>query len=114
MSLRLTWRGGSGRSGVRRKTDFVKDEFIRKCVFRYTDRSEIVRFFMQYFKEKQYSNTEITAISSFLKRHGLTRAERHAVVFHLGYRYKAKPLKQNNMLNLRINGYYNHQKRVGE
>jgi hypothetical protein len=112
MRIKLTWRGESGRSSVLRKTDFVKDEFVTQSYFAYSSNTELVRFLMNYFKEKTFSEPEIHAISSFLKRHKLSRAERHAIVYHLGYRYRAHSSSQLDMRNLQIDGYYNHQKRV--
>jgi len=59
------------------------------------------------FLEREYKDREISAITYFLKRKGLSRAERHAVILHLSYHYTSTPGK-NRMENLAIDGYFKH------
>jgi hypothetical protein len=67
---------------------FIKPEYFCKILDLDLDnRSSVVKAFMQVFLERQYSAREVAILSSFLKRKGLSRAEIHAVIFHLGYRY---------------------------
>ena len=90
---------------------FIREKYLSVHVvdLDLADRTAVVKFFMDLFKIKQYSPYEIGIITRFLKRKGLTRAERHAVILHLGYRYASAP--DGHMGNLVIDGYYNHQGR---
>ena len=104
MKLKLSWRGGVGHSGIHRGSDFIKPEYLgRTFEFDENDRTKIVRFFQQAFIERDYTFRDVHGISQFLKRKFLTRAEIHAVVIYLGYRYSARPSPSNR--NLRIDGY---------
>jgi hypothetical protein len=67
---------------------FLKPEYSGKPLeLDFNDRRSVVKTFMDAFLEREYSEREVAVISGFLKRKGLTRAEIHAVMFHLGYRY---------------------------
>ncbi len=104
MKLRLSWRGGVGRSAIQKGSNFIKPEYIgRTFEFDENDRTKIVRFFQQIFIEREYTFRDVHGISQFLKRKFLTRAEIHAVIIHLGYRYSAFPSPSNR--HLRIDGY---------
>lgn len=106
-SIKLVWsRNGRG-SVVCRKIDFVKKPYLRKRKLEYHTKTELVRFFMDYFKDREYTSHEIKAVTHFLKRVGLSRAERHAVVLHLGHHYYPRTTKE--FQNLKINGYFEHK-----
>lgn len=72
----------------------------------------MVRFFMNYFIKRPYNLNEIKVISHFLKEKGLTRAERHAIIYSLGFKYQASNNCQ--LRHLQINGYLNHPPRGGK
>ena len=104
MKLKLSWRGGAGHSGIQRGSNFIKPEYIgRTFEFDENDRTKIVRFFQQIFIEREYTSGDVHGISQFLKRKFLTRAERCAVIVHLGYHYSPHPSSNNR--NLKIDGY---------
>jgi len=104
MKLRLSWRSGVGHSAIQKGSNFIKPEYLgRTFEFDENDRTKIVRFFQQAFIERKYTLGDVHGITQFLKRKFLTRAEIHAVVIHLGYRYSARPSPSNR--NLRIDGY---------
>ena len=110
MKLRLSWRGGVGHSGIQRGSNFIKPEYIgRTFEFDENDRTKIVRFFQQVFIEREYTFRDVRGISQFLKRKFLTRAERCAVIMHLGYRYSSLPSSSNR--NLRIVGCFDRRSR---
>ena len=104
MKLRLSWRGGRGRSAIHRGSNFIKPEYLgRTFEFDENNRTEIVRFLQQIFIEREYNFRDVHGITQFLRRKFLTRAEIHAVVMHLGYHYSAWSSSSNR--NLRIAGY---------
>ncbi len=104
MKVRLTWRGATGHSAIQRGSNFIKPEYIgRTFEFDERDRTKIVRFFQEVFVKREYTYRDVHGITQFLKRKFLTRAEIHAVIVHLGYRYSSKPNNSNR--NLRIDGY---------
>ena len=80
-------------SGERRKraNELLKPEYVGKTIeIDYNDRSSVVRAFMDIFLEREYTPYEIKAVTHFLKRYHLSRAEIHAVILHLGYRYNKR------------------------
>lgn len=101
-------KGHGGTSSLRQ---FVKDEYIGK-VFRISpnNRTELVRLFMHAFKTPIQNQHVIGAATRFLRNQHLSKAEIHAIIFSLGYRYCQ--LNRNAFLsNVKINGYYNHKKK---
>jgi predicted transport protein len=94
MLVRLSFKGTSRDpvSGERRNAGFfLKPQYIgRKIEVNYDDRSSLVRTFMDVFLEREYTTHDIKAISRFLKRYHLNRAEVLAVIHHLGYRYSKR------------------------
>jgi predicted transport protein len=87
MIVRLSFTGRyfNAKSGRRA---FLKPEYMgKKIEVDYDDRSSVVRTFMGVFVEREYTSYEIKAITEFLKRYHLNRAEILAVIHHLGYRY---------------------------
>jgi hypothetical protein len=109
-NLLLSWRTNGGQTKPP-KGKFVKPEFMKLRRFTYSSRSDLTRFFMNYFLPKTYTQGEIHSITSFLRNMGLSRAERHAVIYKLGFRYCTKT-NSYSIGNLKINGYYNHPKRL--
>lgn len=105
--------GGNSRNQVRSAYDFLKPEFVggrgKRLRVDYTDRTDLVRQFMSIFQEKQYNEFDIRAIVHFLKRFHLSRSEIHAVIFHLGFRYKHPQVQG----NLKIGGYYDADLKKG-
>jgi hypothetical protein len=78
------------KSGKRRirVNELLKPEYVGKSIeVDYSDRSSVVRAFMDIFLEREYTTYEIKAVTHFLKSYYLSRAEIHAVILHLGYRY---------------------------
>ena len=95
MKVHLSFVGKyfDGKSGERRKRsrELLKPEYIGKSIeVDYTDRSSVVRAFMDIFLEREYTPYEIKAVTRFLKRYHLSRAEILAVILHMGYRYNKR------------------------
>jgi predicted transport protein len=85
VSKHLNTKSGERR---RRASEFLKPEYVGKSIeVDYDDRSSVVRTFMDIFLEREYTSYEIKSVTHFLKRYHLSRAEIHAVILHLGYRY---------------------------
>ena len=110
MKVRLSFAGShlNAKSGGQRKkvSDFLKPEYLGKVIeIDNNDRSSVVRAFMDTFLVRDYSSREIQTITHFLNRYHLSRAEIHAVVLHLGYRYNTgnKALR-----HLAIDGYFDN------
>jgi hypothetical protein len=67
---------------------YLKPEHVGKWIeVDYSDRSSVVKAFMGVFLVREYSRREAAVITRFLRRKGLTRAEVHGVMLHLGFRY---------------------------
>ncbi len=108
--IRLGWCGDKGACHKHGK-EYIKPEYLGKMVkLNLSNRSDVVRFFMNIFLEREYTFRDISSISKFLKRKGLSRAERHAVIYKLGYRYSIPISAKNSMENLSINGYFCHRR----
>lgn len=96
-------------------SDFLKIEYLNKNVkLDYTNRTELVRFFMNVFKPNLIiTQGKVCRIRIWLSRLHLTNAEIHAILFHLGFRYKTLPncaqTKSSHLTNIRINGYFDNQ-----
>ncbi len=105
--FRLYWVGGA-RGKILSGGRFIKTEYLGKHIIAITkNRSSIVRFFMKIFKAKpegkdKYDRRDIKAITQWLKRFGLTRAERTAIITKLGYKYYHH---SKNLTHMRIDGY---------
>jgi len=96
--LKIEW--GSGKL---KASHFIKPNFLGKTFLALRkDRTSIVRFFMQIFRERNYYQGDVVAISRWLRRFGLSRAEKVAVITNLGYRYSG-------LRRIRINGWLNHK-----
>ena len=105
--FRLYWTGNA-RGGILSGGRFIKTEYLGKHIIAITkNRSSIVRFFMKIFKAKpegkdKYDRRDIKAITQWLKRFGLSRAERTAIITKLGYKYYHHAT---NLTHMRIAGY---------
>jgi predicted transport protein len=81
-----------------RTRQLLKPEYVGKSIeVDYDDRSSVVRTFMDIFLEREYTAYEIRAVTRFLKRYYLSRAEIHAIILHLGYRYNKRNKAVGNM-----------------
>ena len=113
--LHIRFTKGGRRKGGAIKTirDFIKDEYVGKQFnIPIANRTKIIRLFMKAIKPcKKDGGTIKTRIAHFLQRYHLSRAERHAILFKLGYRYKVKRTKGLTLRNMKINGYLDHQSR---
>jgi hypothetical protein len=94
LKVRLSFGGRQldVKSGLLRRKgrEFLKLEYLGRVIdVDYTNRSVVVRTFMDVFNEREYTSQEIKSIKRFLKRYHLNRAEVLAVILHLGYRYSA-------------------------
>jgi len=105
--FKLYWVGGTGGkilSGYR----FIKTGYLGKRIIAITkNRSGIVRFFMKIFKVKpegkdKYDEHDIKAITHWLKRFGLSRAERTAIITKIGYKYYHHAC---NLAHMKVDGY---------
>jgi len=95
--IRLYWAGAHSRGSIltgRRfiKTDYLGREFIALRQHSSKERTGLIRFFYKIFKEKpdnkeKYDRHDVKAITQWLKRFKLTKAERIAIIRHLGYEY---------------------------
>jgi hypothetical protein len=92
---------------ISRPRNYLKPEYVGKWIeIDYTDRSSAVKALMDAFLVREYSEREIAVLTGFLKRKGLTRAETHAVILHLGYRYNPGGPSLEHMA---IDGYCDHK-----
>lgn len=110
MKIYVRW-AGLHRGNITKSTRFFKHGFLGKTFLGLrNDRTAIVRFFMEIFKDKKYSEHDIKAITRWLKN-WLSKAEIHAVVWSLGFRYKGDHCSNRSLRNIRINGYHNHKEK---
>jgi len=87
--LHLAWASG-GKGSTKKGSRFIKSNFLgRKFIGLKYDRTALVKFFMNVFVDREYGQYDVRAITSWLKRYGLTRAERVAIITRLGYKYTA-------------------------
>ena len=111
LRIRFTMGQGKVRGGNQKIRDFVKDEYVGKQFnVSKTNRTKIVRLFMDSLRPCTEDNLYIKKrITHFLRRYYLSRAERHAILFKLGYRYS----KTNSIYlrNMEINGYLKWKRR---
>lgn len=87
--LRLKVVGrGKGRARARRR--FIKTKYLGRgfCALK-KDRTALVRFLMGVLRrDREYDIHDIRAITRWLKRFKLSRAERVAIIKGLGYKYE--------------------------
>lgn len=103
--LHVRWSANlSGtRGGVMKASRFIKPQFhSTRFVTLKNDRTSIIRFFMGIFLEQDYSQYDAKVINQWLQRFELSRAERVAVITHLGYKYKT-------LQHIMINGWLNNK-----
>lgn len=94
----LTWSGGAhSRGGTLAGGRFIKvgylgRKFIALRQYNSKERTGLIRFFYKIFKEKpdnkeRYDRHDVRSITHWLRRFKLTKAERIAIIRHLGYEY---------------------------
>jgi len=99
--------------GSRQSTTFFTSRLIKKnchkkkfIAFRDKDnRAGMVRLFMKVLNKGKYNRLEVAKITQWLKSFGLTRAERTAIIIHLGYRYST-------LEGMKIDGYLDRKRRT--
>jgi len=92
--VRVKFGHGSPRGSNRSVRDFVRAEFIGRTFYvNASNRTECIRLFMDALRPCIDPSLK-TRISKFLKRFGLSFAERIAILQHLGYTHSSSYLSR--------------------
>jgi hypothetical protein len=100
------FRGHRGKNGKHTFNNLIKQEFIGKT-FIFESTSERLRFVFSVFKRDQpIERYDAMTIRHTLNQQKFSRAEIHAVLFNLGFRYKYVSSSFDHTLrNLKVDGY---------
>lgn len=112
IKIRWAYDGGKSKGVILSDHHFIKIEYLAKTFLALRkNHTGMVKFFMKIFKERKYDRDDIHALTTWLKRFGLTKAERVAIITHLGYRYSAANF-HSSIGHMKINGFFDKRPKV--
>ena len=96
----------SGHKQIIKSSDIIKPEFLKKT-FYFESRTDRMKFVLTIFnRETKIDKFSARKIRRWLNSQKFTRAECHAILFNLGFRYKyVSSSYDHNIRNLQVNGY---------